>query len=272
MLRGSRDKGGRELGTRTQGRPTRLTPGWTKPASDPARPDPKAPGREEPRCPHSPAPGAAGAARLRLGLLAAPGCRCRSPAKRRAGAAGSRQGRRRAGAGTGRRRHRREAGTRCAAGGIPAGPALTWVRGRGAAGGGGGIPSGMPPASPAPSPGSAAAREEGHGAGGEGGGSWAERGGCSLPHPAPAPASEPRLRAPASRASSPRRPRRGPKVPEELRDPPRYRWARTRIPRGGLGQTRGPPSRCPGRHVGSVVLLLPSGTQPGLGLLAAVCP
>lgn len=138
-----------------------------------------------------------------LGLSDAPGCRCWSPAKRQARAAGTRQGWRRAGAGTRRRRHRRGAGTRCAAGGIRAGPALTWVRGRGAAGGGGGIPSGMPPASPAPSPSSAAAREEGHRAGGEGGGSWAGRGGWPLSRPAPA------SRAPASRASpAPQRPKR----------------------------------------------------------------
>lgn len=125
--------------------------------------------RAEPRSPHSPAFGAAGAACQRLGLRAAPGCRSRSPAKRPAGAAGTRQGRCSAGVGTGRWRHRRGAGTRCAAGGIRANPALTWVWGRRAAGGGGGIPSAMPPASPAPSPGSAAAREKGDRVFGKGG-------------------------------------------------------------------------------------------------------
>lgn len=152
----------------------------------------------------------------RLGLRAAPGCRSRSPAKRPAGAAGTRQGRCSAGVGTGRWRHRRGAGTRCAAGGIRANPALTWVWGRRAAGGGGGIPSAMPPASPAPSPGSAAAREKGDrvfGKGGELG--WAGVSGLSgiqPPPPARSRASAPPPPKPSpepSEASASRAERRG---------------------------------------------------------------
>lgn len=139
------------MGTRAQVAPHPPDPraGQTRLTSRPA-PNLRAPARAGPRCSHSPACGAAGSACPRLGLRAASGCGSRSPAKRPARAAGTRQGQRSAGAGTGRRRHPRGAGKRCAAGGIRAGRELTWVRGRREAGGGGGIPSGTPPASPAP--------------------------------------------------------------------------------------------------------------------------
>ncbi|XP_047596657.1 translation initiation factor IF-2-like [Lutra lutra] len=153
------------------------------------------------------------------------------------------------------------------------------LRSRGCGGAGRpGEGAGSPPGCPPPPPRRAQAqpqrgRKGKARVGREGDPGLGEVGGLSRVPPPPPPrsrASEPQ--PPAPPPFPPHAPRPGPKVPGELRDPPGYRWARTRIPGGGLGQTRGRPSRCPGRHVGSVAPLLPSGTQPGLGLLAAVCP
>lgn len=152
----------------------------------------------QPRCSHSPAPGAAGAACPRLGLRAAPGCRSRSPAKRPAWAAGTRQRPSSAGSRTKRPRYPRGAAKRCAAGGIRAGPAFTWVWGRQAAGRGARDPLRDAPRLPR------AQRRLRSRAGErtppvwEGRGSRGRRGGRPLLGLAPAPSSLPRLRALAS--------------------------------------------------------------------------
>lgn len=124
----------------------------------------------------------------RLGLSAA--SRWQEPEPRQAPGSGSGDP---AGTARCRRGHGCRARTRCAAGGIRAGRALTWVPGRRAAGGGEGIPSGTPPASPAP--GLRCSAERAHRVSAEGGGSWGGRGGWLSgvlpPPPAQSRASEP---------------------------------------------------------------------------------
>lgn len=84
-------KSGQNGNKDTGGAPPPSPQGGPNTPEIPPAPNFRAPALDGPRCPHSPASGAAGWAYPRLGLRAASGCKSRSPAKRPARAAGTRQ-------------------------------------------------------------------------------------------------------------------------------------------------------------------------------------